>query len=57
MRPWSDQVGDEAFACLDLLNRLVELGIECGLDDRDSENYVRAVQRLGEILPAPHNLK
>lgn len=51
MRPWNDAIGDEAFECLSLLQRLVELGIEEGLDEADSENYVRAIQRLGEILP------
>lgn len=54
-RPWSDAIGDEAFHCLDLLQRLVELGIQQGLDDAEAENYVRAVQRLGEILPSPRS--
>lgn len=55
MRPWSEQTSDEAFACLDQLTHLISLGVECGLNDEDSEKYVRAVHRLGEILPAPRS--
>jgi hypothetical protein len=52
-RPWSDSRGDEGFELLDLLTTHLEKAISEGLDDRESEEWVRAVFRLGELLPAP----
>lgn len=52
-RPWSDARGDAGFALIDLLSGHLQKAIVEGLDDRESEEWTRAVFRLGELLPAP----
>ena len=53
MRRWSDDTGHAALAHVDQLQRLVEAAVTRGLTPEETDQFVRALRALGELLPAP----